>query len=140
MVKAGVRLTFVVSGSVGFLASDLSSMRTSVITGLDPYATVQSLTITPTETVIISALGNWNYRATVILAMASDYGTLSDVKSIVAHAFYEATGTLPIVSGQGDPDPGDAPKPKSDGPSITGAIVFASIAIGLMAILGLKKL
>jgi len=102
MVPAQTTLTLDVKGQAGQWAPrSPGEVRGQVMNALTPYFHVYDVTLTTgTDTVFDTGFGfwNWTYAAVVTLQTREPYATVDDVASIVAHAFYNAAGTVPVVT------------------------------------------
>lgn len=139
MIRRGTSLSFAVNGDVqAWFYNTPSDVRGAVRGNLLPYFTIQVLQVDPRGTVLSGTL-DWEYDAVLTVKPLGDYNSLEDVKSVVAHAFAQATGNVPVVGATGaDPDPsGDRP---ADSVPWSNTLVFVAVAIALVAVLGLKKL
>jgi hypothetical protein len=128
MVRAGTSLTIEVTGTAGSWWNPLNAFETEngikadVRAALLPYMSVDRLDIDDRG---ISDVVEWDYRATLTVRPKADYGAADDVASLVAHAFYEATGYLPSATvGSGSQPPLQPPAfdPGAAGKGIVDAI------------------
>lgn len=104
MVNAGSVITFTVRGTTGqYSPRTVAGVRQDAINALTPFFDVTDVTI---ETQSFTSdpfnyISNWPYTATVRLTTRVAYAGIRDIDSVVAHAFYEAAGDLPTVTGNG---------------------------------------
>lgn len=104
MVEKGQSIRFQVQGNITvslFGNSTASEVRKAAANELGQYFDVKDLTLTVNGIVDTLVRFEWltsPYEARLTVATRSAYGTAGDVGSVVAHAFYNATGSLPSVS------------------------------------------
>jgi len=102
VIRANSTITFAVSGTTaGLIPTNALSVRTTVADRLSLYFDMLALTITPPSwmaTVLNVEWLHWSYTASVTVKTRIDHGDIDDVRSVVANAFYIATGAMPTVS------------------------------------------
>lgn len=138
LVRNGDALVLDVSGTTGeWLPRTVAGVRQSVLDNLSHFFDVEDVTMESDAFLSdpIHYVTNWPYTSRVSLTSQSDYADHRDVASVVAHAFYEATGDLPTVTVQGADAPQGNPDAKQ-GVSITTALVL--VVVGLIAIAVIK--
>lgn len=102
MVRAKSTITFAVSGTTaGWIPTDATSVRSVVADRLGIFFDLIALTIKPPswlENVVNVEWLHWSYTASVTVKTRVDHADVDDVRSVVANAFYVATGAMPTVS------------------------------------------
>lgn len=102
MVAANTTITFAVSGTTaGLVPVDATDVRSTVADRLSLYFTVLALTVKPPswiDGIVNVEWLHWSYTASVTLKTRIAYGDIDDIRSVVANAFYIATGAMPTVS------------------------------------------
>lgn len=148
MIPAGTTITFQVAGSTGIgltgFGTSPDSVRNDVTAYLSGFFDVYSVTVNA-ESLLQSAIEfswNWTYTATVTLGTREDYGSVDDIGSIVAHAFYQAGGALPTVSAPDYGEPTQGQLPVNQGPNLGGFLqglqgTTALLVVGLVVLVGL---
>lgn len=119
MIPANTPITFTVVGdTAGLIPTSVDGVRGVVLDMLAPNFTVQNVLVTNLRTMMGgggSLYWNWSYKATVRLTTRVEYRDIQDIDSIVAHAFYEAGGSLPTVTANGFEQGQDPPTETSIG-------------------------
>lgn len=102
MIKAKSTITFSVSGTTaGIVPVDATDVRTTVADRLSLYFDLLALTIKPPswlEGIVNVEWLHWSYTASVTVKTRVDHNDIDDVRSVVANAFYVATGAMPTIS------------------------------------------
>lgn len=102
MVAANTTITFAVSGTTaGLVPVDATDVRSTVADRLSLYFTVLALTVKPPswiDGIVNVEWLHWSYTASVTLKTRIAYRDIDDIRSVVANAFYIATGAMPTVS------------------------------------------
>ena len=133
MVKAGSVITFTVIGTTGeYLPRAVGSVRAKVIDGLTPFFDVADVSFSTASLLAdpFHSFINWPYTATVRATVRADYGDIRDVDSIVAHAFYNASGNVPTVTSAGL-EPGQVGN-TSTGVGLTSTLVLVAVILALV--------
>lgn len=136
MITNGSAITFDVQGSTGgFLPRTVAEVRQSVIDSLTPFFVVTDVALSSSSFLSdpLHSLSDWPYSAVVRVTMQSDYADISDVDSVVAHAFYDAAGELPTVTARGY-EPGQSAADSRTGLSLTSALVLIAVALVALAV------
>lgn len=105
MLKAGSTVVFDVQGSTGgALPVDDTDLRNAVINNLAAYFEVLNVSITK-GSMLTNILDfewlHWNYAATVTIQTRMDYGDVEDLRGVIATAFYNGGGAVPVVTIRG---------------------------------------
>lgn len=136
MVNAGTSITFTVKGITGnFLPRTVAQVKANAIDDLTPYFDVTDVTLDTSSIVSdpLHAISEWPYTAHVRLTTRVAYGDVRDVDAIVAHAFYDATGEMPIVTADGF-EAGQG-SDASSGLSLTTALIVVAVALVALAVI-----
>lgn len=133
MVPAGSLITFDVTGTTNlYLATSPVLVRGDVVDALSPFVDVNNVTViapTWTSDMLNGFAVNTDYTATVQITTRVDYSDISDLASIVAHAFYTAVNALPTVTAEQSGQPAQQPAIGSSGPTFTSGL--GSVLSGL---------
>lgn len=138
MIPGGTSLSYQITGQASVFSTffnDAAGVRSDVISALSAYFNVQNVTVdaeSALEQYENLELTAWQYSATVTLVTRSDYGSVDDIGSVVAHAFFDATGYLPTVT---NPDYGE---PAQQAPTTGGGTGISDAATSLFD--GLKSI
>jgi hypothetical protein len=101
MIAAGTRLDFVARGTTEAAQFQLifspGMLQAEAARILSERLNVQSVDVFTQDTVITGTLP-WTYTANVSLTTRSAHARVEDVASIVANAFSQASGNMPIVT------------------------------------------
>jgi hypothetical protein len=138
MIRNGETITFDVQGTTGGgWPRTVAGVRQEVIDALTPFFEIQDVPIFTSSFLSdpFHSLSQWPYTSTVRATMQSDYADVRDVDSVIANAFYQATGELPTVTARGK-EPGQTAADTRSGLSLTTAL--ALVAVGLVAIAVVK--
>jgi len=108
MIPAGVRTSFDVVGVAGgWIPVTVDDVRSAAIAELAPFFSVHNVVIQNTGAGY--EVLEWPFLATVNVSPIQGFATFEDAASVVTHAFYQATGNMPSVTGLGQgqiPEPG----------------------------------
>src|SRR3954470_2737181 len=97
MITKGTSLTYGLTGDVHALFYETTQdLRGDVSGQLAQYFDVSGLTVTPHGLVLTGTM-DWSYTAQVTVRTQRDYGSEADIRSVVAHAFWEAAGAAPEI-------------------------------------------
>jgi len=100
MIPAGQRLTFDVVGVAGgWIPTTADEVRSAAVHELSEAFTVRNVRV-ESQGAVYEML-EWPFLARVEVSPIQGFAELADAQSIVAHAFYEATGNLPTVTEAG---------------------------------------
>lgn len=138
MIRNGQTLTFTVNGTTGqWLPRTVAGVRQDAIDALTPFFDVESVSVNSPSFASdpIHYIANWPYTAYVRATVQADYGDVRDVDSIVAHAFYEATGEIPTVTADALEQ---AQKPPDERTGVSLTAIFALAVIGIVAFAVIK--
>lgn len=130
-VTPGAELSFTVRGQTTAAQFQIvfneAMLAGAATTYLAETFDVVRLNVEALDTVITGTLP-WNYRANVTVRSRTAYGASVDVESIIANAFFRATGSMPqIESGIG------IELPKLPSFSWTTALVVVGVAVLVLA-------
>lgn len=133
MIAHGTAITFTVNGQAGFWPESVASVRAQAIDGLTPFFDVADVSLQTRGFIEdpVNYVTEWPYTATVRATVRSDYGTIRDIDSIVAHAFYNATGNLPTVTAAGY-EAAQADPSSTTGISLTTALILVAVVLALV--------
>lgn len=143
MVRRDTSLVIEASGTAGtWFGNPLEALATSAgiradVTGaLLPFMYVDAFTMTDRGAL---DLVEWDYRAALTVRPKSDYGSADDIASIVANAFYRATGKLPTVSVGAASQPALEPSPVFPGVDLLRGLQGTTtlLIVGIVVIIGL---
>lgn len=113
MVSAGTRITFAVSGVTSlYVGTTALAVQGHVVDALNAIFYVDSLTVTPPNVltdVLNGFFVNTPYTAQVTVETRVDYAAVQDVASIVANAFANEVGAVPVVTAPAYGQPTPAP-------------------------------
>lgn len=102
MIAANTTITFAVAGTTaGLVPTDATSVRSTVADRLSLYFDLLAFTLKPPswiDGIVNVEWLHWSYTASVTVKTRIDHGDIDDVRSVVANAFYVATGAMPTVS------------------------------------------
>lgn len=141
MVRAGTALTVEVTGTAGSWWNPANAFVTEngivadVRAACLPYMNVDTFTIDDRG---ISDVVEWTYRASLTIRPKADYGDADDLASIVAHAFYEATGYLPSATVGPGSQPG-LPPPPINLPALGAWTTVLVVGVAVIAIVVVVK-
>lgn len=131
MIAAGLTLTLDVQGTAGqWVPRTTGEVRAQVVDALTPNFHVFDIQLRR-ETLLSDPENlyywNWPYTAVVTLQTRESYGDASDVAAIVAHAFYDAAGSVPTstVRGSGEQQ---GPAATYEGLQAGSALVWLAVA------------
>lgn len=139
MIQAGSTYTFDVQGTTGqWVPRTVAGVRADVLDQLSAYFDVEDVSIETTGFLSdpVHYVTNWAYRSTIRASVRADYGDIRDVDSIIANAFYNATGDLPTVTAQGQEGNQSDASTTAPGSSLT-SLAFLAV-VGLLALAYLK--
>lgn len=136
MIAKNTVITFDVQGTTGgFLPRTVAGLRQTAIDALTPFFEVQDLSVSSSSFLSdpLHSLSQWPYSAVVRAKMQADYGSIRDVDSIIAHAFYRGAGELPTVTAR-TYEAGQGAADDRGGPSLTTALVLVAVALVALAV------
>jgi hypothetical protein len=100
MVAGGTVLTFDAQGVAGgWVPATEDAVRSDLVEQLGRSFVVESVTVTGQGS--FYELLEWPFVARIVVQTHEAYADVADVRSIVAHAIYEATGNMPTVGNVG---------------------------------------
>lgn len=141
IARSGVPLVIEVTGTAGSWWNPANAfvtengIKADVRASLLPFVYVDRLEIDDRG---ISDVVEWDYGASLTVRPKADYGDGNDIASIVAHAFYEATGYLPSATvGTGSQPP--LPGPPINIPALGAWATIAIVGVAIIAVVVVVK-
>lgn len=137
MLRAGSQVTFDVQGSTGgMLPVDDTDLRNALISKLAAFFQVVNIAIVKgsmVSNIIDFQWFHWNYSATVTIVTRMDYGDVTDLRGVIANAFYDAGGAIPTVTVRGVDMP-QGPAVTNTGIGVGSLLAGSGVLVALVAV------